>query len=39
MLDWEVVGGNDLRDEAYEDLQEHIDEEVPFESFEWDIAE
>ena len=39
VLYWEVLVANDLRDEAYEYLQEHIDEELPFESFEWDIAE
>lgn len=35
MLYWEVLIANDLRDEANEYVHEHIDEELPFDSFEW----
>ena len=38
-LYWEFLVANDLRDEAYEYVREHIDEEWPFDSFEWDIAQ
>lgn len=38
-LYWEVLVANDLRDEAYEYVREHIDEEWPFDSFDWDIAQ
>lgn len=38
MLYWEVLIANDLREEAYEYVCDHIDEELPFDSFEWDIA-
>ena len=38
MLYWEVLIANDLREEAYEYVRDHIDEELPFDSFEWDIA-
>lgn len=37
-LYWEFLVANDLRDEAYEYVREHIDEEWPFDSFDWDIA-
>lgn len=37
-LYWEVLVANDLRDEAYEYVREHIDEEWPFDSFDWDIT-
>ena len=39
LLYWEVLVANDLRDEAYEYVREHIDEELPFDSFDWDIAQ
>lgn len=38
-LYWEFLVANDLREEAYEYVREHIDEEWPFDSFEWDIAQ
>ena len=38
-LYWEFLVANDLRDEAYEYVREHIDEEWPFDSFDWDIAQ
>ena len=38
LLYWEVLVANDLRDEAYEHVREHIDEEWPFDSFDWDIT-
>ena len=38
-LYWEVLAANDLCDEAYEYVREHIDEEWPFDSFDWDIAQ
>lgn len=38
MLYWEVLIANDLREEAYEYVRDHIDEELPFDSFEWDPA-
>lgn len=38
-LYWEFLVANDLRDEAYEYVCEHIDEEWPFDSFDWDIAQ
>lgn len=37
-LYWEVLVDNDLREEAYEYVREHIDEEQPFDSFDWDIT-
>ena len=37
-LYWEFLVANDLREEAYEYVRDHIDEEWPFESFDWDIA-
>ena len=37
-LYWEVLVANDLREEAYEYVREHIDEEWPFDSFDWDIT-
>lgn len=39
LLYWEVLVANDLRDEAYEHVREHIDEEWPFDSFDWDIVQ
>lgn len=38
-LYWEFLVANDLREEAYEYVREHIDEEWPFGSFDWDIAQ
>lgn len=38
-LYWEFLVASDLREEAYEYVQEHIDEEWPFNSFDWDIAQ
>lgn len=38
-LYWEFLVANDLREEAYEYVREHLDEEWPFESFDWDIAQ
>lgn len=38
-LYWEVLVANDLRDEAYEYVREHIDEELPFELIDWDIVQ
>lgn len=38
MLYWEVLIANDLREKAYEYVRDHIDEDLPFDSFEWDIA-
>lgn len=38
-LYWEFLVASDLREEAYEYVCEHIDEEWPFDSFEWDIAQ
>lgn len=38
MLYWEVLITNDLREEACEYVREHIDEELPFDPIEWDIA-
>lgn len=38
-LYWEFLVANDLREEAYEYVREHIDEEWPFDSFDWDIAQ
>jgi len=38
-LYWEFLAANDLREEAYEYVREHIDEEWLFDSFEWDIAQ
>lgn len=38
-LYWEFLVANDLREEAYEYVREHIDDEWPFDSFEWDIAQ
>ena len=38
-LYWKVLVANDLREEAYEYVREHIDEEWPFDSFDWDIAQ
>lgn len=37
-LYWEVLADNGLRDEAYEYVRGHIDEEWLFDSFDWDIA-
>jgi hypothetical protein len=37
-LYWEVLVANDLREEAYEYVREHIDEEWPFDSFDLDIT-
>ncbi len=34
----EFLAANDLGEEAYEYVRDHIDEEWPFESFDWDIA-
>lgn len=39
MLYWEVLIANDLREEACEYVREHIDEELPFDPIEWDIAQ
>lgn len=39
MLYWEVLIANDLREEACEYVREHIDEELPFDPLEWDIAQ
>ena len=36
MLYWEVLVANDLREEASEYVRDHIDEELPFNSLEWD---
>jgi len=38
-LYWEFLVANDLRDEAYEYVRERIDEELPFDSFDWDVAQ
>lgn len=38
-LYWEFLVANDLREEAYEYVREHIDEEWPWDSFDWDIAQ
>ena len=38
-LYWEVLVANDLREEANEYVREHIDEEWPFDSFDWDITQ
>ena len=38
-LYWEFLVANDLREEAYDYVREHIDEEWPFDSFDWDIAQ
>ena len=38
-LYWEFLAANNLREEAYEYVREHIDEEWPFDSFDWDIAQ
>lgn len=38
-LYWEFLVANDLRDEAYEYVRERIDGELPFDSFDWDIAQ
>lgn len=38
-LYWEFLVANDLREEAYEYVREHIDEKWPFDSFEWNIAQ
>ena len=38
-LYWEFLAANGLRDEAYEYVRERIDEELPFDSFDWDIAQ
>jgi len=38
-LYWEFLVANDLREEAYEYVREHIDEEWPFDSFDRDIAQ
>lgn len=38
-LYWEFLVANDLREEAYEYVREHIDDEWPFDSFEWDITQ
>lgn len=39
-LYWEILAANNnLREEAYEYVREHIDEEWPFDSFDWDIAQ
>ena len=38
LLYWEVLVANDLRDEAYEHVRDHIDEELPFDMFDWDIT-
>ena len=35
----EFLAANNLREEAYEYVREHIDEEWPFEPFDWDIAQ
>lgn len=37
-LYWEFLVANGLREEAYEYVRDHIEEEWPFESFDWDIA-
>lgn len=39
MLYWEELIANDLREEACEYVREHIDEELPFDPIEWDIAQ
>lgn len=39
MLYWEVLIANDLREKASEYVREHIDEELPFDPIEWDIAQ
>ena len=38
-LYWEFLAANNLCEEAYEYVREHIDEEWPFDSFDWDIAQ
>lgn len=38
-LYWEVLIANDLRDEAYEYVRDHIDEEWPWDTFDWDITQ
>ena len=38
-LYWEFPGANGLRDKADEYVREHIDEEWPFDSFDWDVAQ
>ena len=38
-LYWKFIVSNDLRDEAYEYVHDHIEEDLPFELFEWDIAQ
>ena len=38
-LYWEFLAANNLREEAYDYVRERIDEEWPFDSFEWDIAQ
>ena len=35
----EISNTNDLREEANEYVREHIDEEWPFDSFDWDITQ
>lgn len=39
MLYWDVLAANGLREEARTYVKEHIDEELPFDSFEWDIEQ
>ena len=38
-LYWEFLRARGLREEADEYVREHIDEEWPFGSFDWDVAQ
>ena len=38
-LYWEFLGARGLREEADEYVRKHIDEEWPFGSFDWDVAQ
>ena len=36
---WEFLAANNLCEEAYEYVRKHINEEWPFDPFDWDIAQ
>ena len=38
-LYWEFLAANNLCEEAYEYVRKHINEEWPFDPFDWDIAQ
>ena len=38
-LYWEFLAANDLSEKANEYVRKHIDEEWPFDSFDWDIVQ